>query len=301
MQRASILLAGIVTLAALPGWTQDEAGPGETPQAAPKVVAAPAQGEGPNGGAFTFKRIGLPQGGGSRITVQIDPEAQAEWFYGRDPAKDVEIVDASAALPLGPMTGFEWFWESISPAIDGSGPANVNAAIDLLNNREGLTTPRIQPLQDIAAAHGADILAATVGTNVSPALVLALISVESSGRTSALSEKGAQGLMQLIPDTASRFGVEDSNDPSQNIKGGVAYLAWLMEEFGNDPILTLAGYNAGENAVLKNGGVPPYPETRAYVPKVLNAWRVARGLCLTPPELLTDGCVFAVRGTSSNG
>jgi soluble lytic murein transglycosylase-like protein len=65
-----------------------------------------------------------------------------------------------------------------------------------------------------------------------------------------------------------------------------------MEEFGNDPILVLAGYNAGEGAVRKHGGVPPYKETRNYVPKVLAAFQVARALCLTPPQLISDGCVF---------
>ncbi|MDH5452014.1 MAG: lytic transglycosylase domain-containing protein, partial [Paracoccaceae bacterium] len=96
--------------------------------------------------------------------------------------------------------------------------------------------------------------------------------------------------------TAERFGVEDSVDAGQNIKGGVAYLDWLMKEFNRDPVMVLAAYNAGENAVKSNGGVPPYAETRAYVPKVLAAWAVARGLCITPPELTTDGCVFAVKG-----
>ena len=67
----------------------------------------------------------------------------------------------------------------------------------------------------------------------------------------------------------------------------------LMERFEGDPILALAGYNAGENSVTKHDGVPPYAETRDYVPKVLAAWTVARGLCLTPPQLVSDGCVFA--------
>ena len=126
--------------------------------------------------------------------------------------------------------------------------------------------------------------------------MVALIAVESSGRSAAESAAGAQGLMQLIPATAARFGVDDATDPVDNIKGGVAYLSWLLGHFDRDPILALAGYNAGENAVATHRGVPPFAETRAYVPKVLNAWRVARGLCLTPPELITDGCVFAVRG-----
>jgi soluble lytic murein transglycosylase-like protein len=76
----------------------------------------------------------------------------------------------------------------------------------------------------------------------------------------------------------------------------VAYLDWLLGRFGGDPILAIAAYNAGEGAVDDNGGVPPYRETRAYVPKVLAAFAVARGLCLTPPELVSDGCVFAVNG-----
>ena len=100
--------------------------------------------------------------------------------------------------------------------------------------------------------------------------------------------------MQLIPATAARFDVADAFDPAQNIKGGVAYLDWLMETFYNDPILALAGYNAGENSVRANGGVPPFAETRAYVPKVLAAWSVARQLCKTPPELPSDGCVFTL-------
>ena len=84
----------------------------------------------------------------------------------------------------------------------------------------------------------------------------------------------------------------DRTNAGQNIDGGVKYLNFLMEEFDRDPILVLAAYNAGEGAVRKNEGVPNYEETRAYVPKVLAAWKVARGLCVTPPELISDGCVF---------
>jgi len=87
----------------------------------------------------------------------------------------------------------------------------------------------------------------------------------------------------------------DPFDPRQSITGGVAYLDWLMKEFDRDVLMALAGYNAGEGAVRRNNGVPPYAETRAYIPKVMAAWQVARGLCMTPPELPTDGCVFQVR------
>jgi soluble lytic murein transglycosylase-like protein len=85
-----------------------------------------------------------------------------------------------------------------------------------------------------------------------------------------------------------------ATDPAQNIKGGVAYLNWLSKEFNRDPLMMLAAYNAGEGAVRANDGVPPYAETRDYVPKVLAAWQVAQGLCQSPPELISDPCVFKV-------
>lgn len=255
---------------------------------------------------FTFKRVPVPEAGTrQRITVQIDPaeqararaelEARAAERAAREAAEE-EAAEVADGADETPKSGYEWFWAAVSPALDAAGPANVNLALATLTSRADLQTPRLQTLQDIAKAYGPEILLATIGTDISPALVVALISVESSGSTVAESEKGAKGLMQLIPATAERFGVTDATDPSQNIKGGVKYLGWLMEHFGRDPILTLAGYNAGENAVTRHNGVPPYAETRAYVPKVLAAWQVARGLCLTPPELLTDGCVFAVNG-----
>jgi soluble lytic murein transglycosylase-like protein len=82
------------------------------------------------------------------------------------------------------------------------------------------------------------------------------------------------------------------HDPAANIRAGTAYLDWLMGAFGGDPVLALAGYNAGEGAVRRHGGVPPYAETRTYVPKVLAAWNVARLLCGRPPVLPGDACIF---------
>ncbi len=262
------------------------------------ALAAPARAEGDTPRPdFTFHRIAAPpKGTAPKITVQIDPEAQAAWIAAAKPAAPVVTVPATdPAAPAAPGA-WDWFWAGVSDRVADAGPANVAQALAVLRGANDAHSPPLQALQDLARAYGTDILGATVGTNVSPALVLALIWVESSGRAGAQSSAGAQGLMQLIPATATRFGVEDSTDPVQNIKGGVAYLSWLLKHFDNDPILALAGYNAGENAVTENGGVPPYAETRAYVPKVLNAWRTAKGLCLTPPELITDGCVFAGLG-----
>ncbi len=105
--------------------------------------------------------------------------------------------------------------------------------------------------------------------SIDPALVMAVIQAESAYNPGALSPKHAQGLMQLIPATAKRFGVKDPWNPMENIKGGVAYLNWLLRHFSGNVEWTLAAYNAGENAVDRHQGVPPYQETKAYVKKIL--------------------------------
>jgi len=104
---------------------------------------------------------------------------------------------------------------------------------------------------------------------LAPHLVLAIINTESAFNPNAVSPKNAQGLMQLIPDTAARFKVRNILDPAQNIRGGMAYLRWLMAYFEGDVMLVAAAYNAGEGAVDRYRGVPPYAETRDYVRRVL--------------------------------
>lgn len=237
---------------------------------------------------FKPKFVQPPKAGArKRVNVQINR-----------PAQNVTPAPAVAATPSGAITRptagqYDWFWTKISPDAAQSGPGRLELAMNTLSaSNTRVPAPRLQQMQDLAKVHGVDILRSTIGTKVSPALALAVISVESSGRTDAVSSAGAQGLMQLMPDTASRFGVTDSTIAEQNIAGGIKYLDWLMGEFGNDPILVLAGYNAGEGSVRKHAGVPPFPETRDYVPKVLAAFQVAKGLCKTPPELISDGCVF---------
>jgi hypothetical protein len=112
------------------------------------------------------------------------------------------------------------------------------------------------------------IAAAASMHGVEVSFVRAIIQVESDFDHLAISSKGAQGLMQLMPDTARRMGVTNAFDPRQNIFGGVRYLRFLLDMFRGDIALVAAAYNAGENAVLRYGGVPPYKETRNYVDKV---------------------------------
>jgi soluble lytic murein transglycosylase-like protein len=244
-----------------------------------------------------IRRVGVPPAGhsGPRITIQITPE---EHRRNTTPPASTPSAPAADTAPGPPETAVPdtagWFWSAVPGALP-SDPSRFFRAQDHLAaapEAGELSLPRLATLNRIIEAHGPDILLASVGTGVSPAMVLAVMAVESAGRDDAVSHAGAQGLMQLIPATAERFGVSDPFEPAQNIAGGVAYLAWLLDEFGGDPLLALAGYNAGEGAVRDAGGVPPYAETRAYVPKVLATWMMARQLCRTPPELVSDGCVF---------
>lgn len=240
---------------------------------------------------FTFKSEKPPKSGTTkRITVQIEPGDQTL------PSAALPTVEAdSPEAPVITGATYGWFWDHIAPGYsDADALRFEEALLKLAKPPSGMPapSPRLQHIQQIALAQGQNILMATIGTEVSPALVLAVISVESSGNETAESHKGAQGLMQLIPATAERFGVTDSMSAAQNIRGGVAYLDWLLKEFDGDPILALAGYNAGENAVKANKGVPPFAETRDYVPKVLAAYDVARGLCKTRPQFLSDGCAL---------
>lgn len=104
---------------------------------------------------------------------------------------------------------------------------------------------------------------------VDPRFIHAVIQQESRYKNEALSHVGAQGLMQLMPATAKRFGCDDPHDAAANIKAGTKYLAWLLKRFDGDVTLALAGYNAGEGAVDKYDGVPPYSETQDYVRKIV--------------------------------
>ena len=124
---------------------------------------------------------------------------------------------------------------------------------------------------------------AAIAASVEPNLLRAVIVVESGFNSRAVSKRGAVGLMQLMPATATRFGVSNPYDPLQNVHAGARYLKFLIDRFGQDVRLALAAYNAGEDAVDRNGGqIPPFSETMAYVPRVLKIYQMLRN---QPPRV----------------
>ena len=133
----------------------------------------------------------------------------------------------------------------------------ASAALRLIEQRKRAMPGILEHIDEVSRQHGVD-----------PELVHAVIQVESAWNRNARSHKGALGLMQLMPATAARFGVREAFDPEQNVLGGVRYLRFLLDRFQNNLELTLAAYNAGENAVAASGGVPPYRETLAYLDRL---------------------------------
>ena len=122
-----------------------------------------------------------------------------------------------------------------------------------------------------------EVKVAALDSGVETALLHAVIMTESNYNARAVSPKGARGLMQLMPFTAKRFGVNNAYDPSQNIQGGARYLSYLLKLFKNDFNLAVAAYNAGENAVIEHGNkIPPYRETVHYVSKVMGLYKKLR-------------------------
>jgi len=132
----------------------------------------------------------------------------------------------------------------------------------------------VMPTAELIRRYSPLIDAASRNHGVEVALVHAVITAESGYNPRAVSRAGAQGIMQLMPDTARRFGVQNSFDATQNIHGGVKYLRELLTMFNGNKELAVAAYNAGENAVIRAGNrIPPYAETTHYVPKVLGLYR----------------------------
>jgi len=168
----------------------------------------------------------------------------------RPPEDDTLVASAQPAAPVPPS------------ARQGAAPAAAAAAAQL---------PPPPPPRNAPEPIVRFVTLVAPEYKLPPHLVLAFIATESNFDPFAISPKNAQGLMQLIPGTAARFGVRNALDPTQNIRGGMAYLRWLMAYFEGDIRLVAAAYNAGEGAVDRYLGVPPYAETRMYVYKIMAA------------------------------
>jgi hypothetical protein len=150
----------------------------------------------------------------------------------------------------------------------------------LASDKDAGLRPSVRAFEEklpVVSPYSKEILDAAKAHRIDPTLIAAVIRAESGFDPSAISRKGARGLMQLMPATARRMGVRRDFDPSENIRGGTAYLAELAARYGENAVeLILAAYNAGERAVEEFGGVPPYRETLAYVRKVTAFWQEAR-------------------------
>jgi Transglycosylase SLT domain len=137
-------------------------------------------------------------------------------------------------------------------------------------------------------------------TGVDPRFIHAVIKQESRYKNEAISHVGAQGLMQLMPDTAKRFGNTNPYDAASNVEAGAKYLKWLLKRFNGDVSLALAGYNAGEGAVDKYKGVPPYSETQNYVKKIVNNYGKTYHPVVTPTQAREVFGLAAVPATPSD-
>ncbi len=203
--------------------------------ASPVVAATPAA-------APAAKAAATPRGG-RMVSGQV-------YSYMQDGVRHYTSARPTQVANLGPVRTIRYSFMERCYA------CGVNPRVDFGSVRLNTT------------AFHTEIASAAREFGVEEAIVRAIIHAESAYNPTALSRAGAQGLMQLMPPTAARFGVSDSYDASQNIRGGVQYLAWLLKRFNGDLTLAAAGYNAGEGAVDRHGGVPPYSETQYYVRRV---------------------------------
>lgn len=252
--------------------------PGSSAQAeayleAPRVVAALAQ------GLAAERGIGIRQNSGLAIELYCDAGTMgsSEGFFriGRlllkGPPRLRNPSLANAYLALAARLGHQKASMLHNPLVKN---ANIDLICSNLHGQGG--QPKFDLEGYIAGLSPAKRnLAALIRKKaplygVDTRLALAIALAESNLDANAVSPKNAQGVMQLIPDTQERFGVEKPFDPEQNIKGGLAYLKWLQNRFGGNLKLVAAAYNAGEGNVDRYGGIPPFPETQHYVRRVLN-------------------------------
>lgn len=177
-------------------------------------------------------------------------------------AKALRLLGSVRASTLLPACLFE----GVAPDLAGSGEVVSHEVVNRF----------VRGLPEHKRRHAHLVQRLALRYAIDPRLALAIVRSESDFNPKARSPKNAQGLMQLMPATAERFGVHDIMDPEQNVRGGLAYLRWLLQLYKGDVMLAAAAYNAGEGAVERYGGVPPYAETQAYVGRILAFYRTGR-------------------------
>ncbi|MCK7592570.1 lytic transglycosylase domain-containing protein [Pseudomarimonas salicorniae] len=267
----AVLLAGLTGLA-LP---------------APAAAASLFRCTGPNGEiAFTSSRVGYsncraihvpePVPAPRSATPAATPPggSQAKVEFRSAPAGAEPATPVAATAPDRTTRGavYRYVKDGVTHYTNRR-PAGVKAAV-VFTYIESCFACSVRPGLDFHSvalnrdAFSEEVLAAAARHGVDPAFVRAVIHAESAFNPMALSNKGAQGLMQLMPATADRFGVLDAFTPAQNIEGGTRYLAWLLKRFNGDTRLAAAGYNSGEGNVDRYGGVPPFEETQRFVERV---------------------------------
>lgn len=190
-------------------------------------------------------------------------DAWAAWFFEAAAAQGIPQAPNMLRL-LGGVAAVQpdCLKDPVAPAPDPAAVAAAEAAAASAAAMEKLKATSPKPIVEMVMKMAPEY-------DVNPGLALAIIKAESNFDALAVSPKNAMGLMQLIPETAERFRVKNAFDPKQNIRGGLAYLRWLLAYFEGDVSLVAAAYNAGEGTVERYQGVPPYTETRAYVKRVL--------------------------------
>lgn len=229
---------------------------------------------------------GAPAGPPEPHPVQPPPQAAAAHAPAPVLPPDIPLPAPKTTAPAeAPKAGTAEAAKpaTAQPAGDEKLARLQEAASLILEVNTGLGAPQSpygQLIYDIAIRH-----------SINPQLVAALIRVESSFNPRAVSRKGAYGLMQLLPATARRFGVQkkrDLLDPVKNLEAGVRYLKWLTERFGGNTQMTLAAYNAGEGAVDRFGGIPPYRETQNYVKKIFGLLGLDPEPAAPPPSAVQE-------------
>jgi len=224
-------------------------------------------------GDGTVRFVGNTDGYGLRI--EVDHGNGVTTLYGHLSAADVrpgQRVQRGQVIGKSGNTGL-----STGPHLHYEIRQN-GRAVDPGPLLRAAPTGSAQRIERIAALpYGQAILQAARRYGLDPALLAAMVKVESGFDPRAVSPAGAKGLLQLMDTTAAALGVRDPFDPTQNLDGGARYFSQLLQRFGGDISLALAAYNAGPGAVEQAGGVPPYPETQRYVSAVLATWRALGG------------------------